>query len=390
MHVAFYSDPFAKQHAFGTARYSRQLYEALLRTDRDLRLTPVSAWTDRDAEGVARLQRAYDYRRLPWGRKFTAMAWAFLNYPPLEHWLRSEFNLVHMLEVMYPLATRKPVVATIHDLGPLTHPGFFSKSHPWLVAKGLRRLERSGAAIICVSQATADDLQEWLRCDLGERLHVIHEGVTPLFFGQSHPFCLQEMKAFPSPHVPFILTAGAISPRKNIVRVIEALEQLRDTIPHHLVHAGEVFWDGDAVFERLKRSPIADRVHFPGYVTDEQLHALFQRASVFAYPSLFEGFGLPVVEAFAAGCPVITSNRSSLPEVAGDAAQLVDPTDTRAIAEALQGICSDDGLAEELRKKGKKRASRLRWEQCASEVAAIYRKMLGHTSTPPTGDLGAA
>lgn len=145
-----------------------------------------------------------------------------------------------------------------------------------------------------------------------------------------------------------------------------------DSIPHHLVAVGASGWDMAEIYKELEGSPVRERIHFPGYVSDDQLLALYQHASVYVHPSLYEGFGLTVLEAMAAGCPVVTSNVTSLPEVAGDAALLVDPLDEEEIADAVKNICLDNQLASDLIEKGKRRSAQFSWDRCAREVATIY------------------
>jgi glycosyltransferase involved in cell wall biosynthesis len=172
---------------------------------------------------------------------------------------------------------------------------------------------------------------------------------------------------------PYILAVGKISPRKNLEMVIRALDKLHSRIPHHLVTVGGDGWDFKGIKDLVATLGLADRVHSLGFVSDETLNALYAKASLFIYPSLFEGFGLPVLEAMATGCPVITSNLSSLPEVAGEAALLIDPRNLDEMASAIEAICTDSTLASALQRNGKKRAGQFSWKKCAEETALIYR-----------------
>lgn len=172
-----------------------------------------------------------------------------------------------------------------------------------------------------------------------------------------------------------ILHVGAIQRRKNVARLVEAFECLeRDW---QLVVAGSVGYGGEDILRRIDASPCRGRIHVHGYVTDQALAELYQRAAVFAFPSLDEGFGMPVLEAMAAGVPVLTSNRSALPEVAGDAALLVDPTDVEAIAEALRKLAADERLRNELADKGLERASACTWDEAVRKTWTVYDELLG-------------
>ena len=341
---------------------------------------PVAAWSDRPSDDLARLKDRSGLQLLPWGRKLTPLAWTFLGSPKIEGWLRGPVEVVHAVSLGYPVATRKPFVVTIHDIGPLTHSEYFSDSPPWIMQRALGQAVRQAAALICVSQATADDLEGYVRrhygVDLRERIRVVHEGVGKEFFEEPDMRCLDGVNGLPPAGVPFILSAGKISPRKNFQGVIGALGALKERLPHHLVAVGGDGWDFEQVKAEVESFGIADRVHFLGYVSDVQLRALYRRASVYVHASLFEGFGLTVLEAMASGCPVVTSNCSSLPEVAGGAARLVDPRRPEEIAEAIGAICENDCLTDDLRERGKSRALEFSWERCASAVHDVYESVL--------------
>ncbi len=370
--VAYFSNQFADLAGHGLARYSRELFAGLRAVSQDLSVTPVAAWSSMAKADLLHLQQSTGLKLIPLGRRLTPLAWTFLSNPPIEHWL-PETDVVHAVALGYPVATRKPLVVTVHDLGPLTHPEFFGNTSSWIMRRSLAQTIKQADAIICVSHSTADELVSYVGGSLADRVHVVHEGVSPEFFQNSDPACLKGLNDLPPPGTPFVLATGKISPRKNIQGLIQAMSRLSDVIPHHLVLVGGDGWGMDDVYQQLNDPGIKQRVHFPGYVTDEQLRALYGAASVYVHPSLYEGFGLTVLEAMAAGCPVVTSNVYSLPEVAGDAALLVDPLDSNALAEAIEAICTDDMFASELVKKGGVRAGSFQWDTCAGRVFEVYR-----------------
>jgi len=377
MHIGYFSNHFAAHNAHGVARYAHSLYEALRAGHTDLELTPIATWSNRSEDDRRSLQERTNLRILPWGRKMTPLAWMFLNRPPIEHWISPPLDVVHLAAMGFPVATRKPLVVTVHDMGPFTHPEFFAMAPPWIYRRSLHQVVAQADAVICVSQATADELIRYVSQkyaqQISHRVHVVHEGVEPRFFESPDPDCLRNIGGLPDSGVPLLLTAGKISPRKNLQGVVKALAGLAQIIPHHLVAVGGDGWDMETVRDLLHDSPIADRIHLVGYVTDEQLRSLYRAASAYLHPSLFEGFGLTILEAMAAGCPVITSNVSSLPEVAGDAAVLVDPMDVDEIAEAIRSVCQDGGFASDLAERGRARARSFTWSRCAEETAAVYR-----------------
>jgi glycosyltransferase involved in cell wall biosynthesis len=299
-----------------------------------------------------------------------------LGGPPLEYWLPEPIDVVHSLALGYPVRTRKPLVVTVHDIGPLTHPEWFPGMARQVMRSGLRHMVDVAAAIICVSKSTAEELRSHVDANLNNRLHVIYEGVPPVFFGQSTKVASCEMPNSLKDGTPYILTVGAGSPRKNLWRVLEAFERIREVVPHHLVMVGGSGWANTEVNRRVSGSGSADRIHHVGYVTDGQLHHLYREASALVYASLYEGFGLPVLEAMASGCPVVASNLSSLTEVAGDAAVMVDPRKVSEIADGITAVCTDDRLSTDLRDRGRHQSSRFTWESCIHQMVRVYRGLL--------------
>ncbi|MGJ8638559.1 MAG: glycosyltransferase family 4 protein [Opitutaceae bacterium] len=376
MNVLFYSDPLARKTPFGTGRYARHLINGLKSNDPEIKVTPWSTWTDCNEAEQAQLKQDFGWKKIPLNRKITGSAWAFAKYPPIELWAGNDHDIVHVGECVYPVRTKKPFVVTIHDIGPLSHPDMFTSVRPWLMEMGLKHAIKEAAAIISVSQSTADIFQDHFKIDLKDRMHVIHEGVNSQYLKAPDYSTLDTISDLPDADTPFLLTMGAISPRKNLNLVIEALEKLADSIPHHLVHVGIPHWDSDEFFTKLKSSPFADRIHLPGYLSDAQVHALYCRAHAYIFPSLFEGFGLPLLEAMAGNCPIITSNMSSMPEIAGDAALLVDPTSLAEVTDAIHAICTDDDLVQKLSTNGAKRIKEFSWEKCAHATRSVYDQVL--------------
>ena len=371
-HVAYLSDAFAARERFGLARYAWSLYDALVQEAADIRLTPVALAVGATGTPRDRLHDVYGLYRVPGGRKVMAGLWATLGYPRLERFVPAA-TLVHSVELGYPVATKRPWVVTHHDIGPLTHPEFFSTSRPWLKEKALREAARRAAKLLAVSEATADAVEGYLGRSLGDRLQVIGEGVDEVFFQTEAPAAVPLLEDLDD--TPFYLWTGSLNPRKNLGRVLDAFEKVALEVPHHLVLVGGLGWDTEPFMERLRASPVADRVHRPGYVTDAQLRTLYRRAAAFVYVSLLEGFGLPILEAMACGCPVITSNTSSMPEVAGDAALLVDPLSADAIAGALLEVAQSSALEHRLVTAGCRRAAAFQWADVAQAVSTIYREV---------------
>jgi glycosyltransferase involved in cell wall biosynthesis len=376
LNIAYFSNQFADRSGHGLARFSRELFAALSELDADLKVSPVAAWSSLDQESLSRLQERTGLILLATGHRLTPLLWASLNRPTLESMVPVPVDVVHAVSLGYPVATRKPYVVTVHDLGPLTHPEFFTNTRPWIMQRSLVQAVKQAAVIACVSQSTADELIDFVGSHIENRVRVVHEGVSPFFSADADTQCLDNLEGMPPAGTPFILSAGKISPRKNIQGLLKAMRTLGNDIPQHLVLVGGQGWETETVLRELGDANLLARTHLLGYVSDEQLRALYAAATVYVHPSFYEGFGLTVLEAMAAGCPVITSNLYSLPEVAGDAALLVDPTDSEAIASAITQMCDDEQARADLIARGGTRVAVFRWENCAESMYKVYHEAM--------------
>ncbi|MGV6827420.1 MAG: glycosyltransferase family 4 protein [bacterium] len=370
--IAYFSNQFADRLGHGLSRYSRELYQALVSLETDIQIKPTAAWSDLEEEALTTLKRSTGLELLPTGRRMTAASWAFVGWPRLESLVNYQVDVVHAVALGYPIATRKPLVVTIHDIGPLTHPEYFTNTRPWVMRKSLNQVVHQADAVICVSNSTAHEVQDYLQQDMSDRIQVIPEGVNDFFFHQSdgkEPGGVALDDRAP----PFLLAAGKISPRKNIHGLLKAFSFCADKIPHDLVLVGGDGWRMEETEELLDNSRLAGRVRRLGYISDETLRYLYGHASAYLYPSFYEGFGLTVLEAMAAGCPVVTSDRYSLPEVAGDAAILVDPESVEDMAEAIMNVCTNESVAAAMSDAGRSRARQFSWQACAEQTVELYR-----------------
>ncbi len=377
MNIAFFANQFAQAQGHGIARFTHNLFSAVQEVPNTPRLIPVATWSERSPEDLAQLQAKTGLKILPWGRKITPLLWSQFNFPPLEWGLKSPVDLVHSQSLGYAVATQKPFLITIHDIGPLTHPQFFTDKPSWILRKSLDRAVKQARIFICVSQTTANALTEYVhktyQKDISAKVRVILEGVSSHFFEEPNFSALNSLSM---PKAPFILAAGAISPRKNLARVVQALNLIKNKTNHHLVTVGGSGWDDAEVKDLVAKYQLQDRVHFMGYVSDEQLRALYRQAELFVYPSLFEGFGLTILEAMASGCPVVTSNLSCLPEIAGGAAALVDPYNEQALAETMLHVLENEIVRKELVAKGLQRAQDFTWKACAEQTVEVYKNLV--------------
>ena len=286
---------------------------------------------------------------------------------------RSGVDLYHATFVPAPMSP-KPYVFTMHDVSPFTRPEFYPKTIRmrlnWLVKKGLR----TARLILCISEDCRQTTAELFGVSL-DRMVVVHHGVNPKLSPAPQPEILERHYGIRGKYVLYV---GKLEARKNIVRLIEAFSRLisETDFGGNLVLAGRRFWDLDGIDETVARCGLADRVQELGYVPDEHLSALYSGAELFVLPSLWEGFGLPVLEAMACGTPVVTSAVSSIPEVAGDAAAFVDPHSVDSIAEGMGKVMTCPRVARSMSERGIKRASEFTWAKTAKETLAAYRQAL--------------
>jgi len=297
-----------------------------------------------------------------------------------------KLSLIHDPVGVMPLfltGTRR--IVTIHDVVPYIYPETSTRLdkliyHYWLPL-AVRRLH----AIITVSEHSKRDIIRYLPVN-AEDVVVIPEAA-----GSSYRLMNRiDVKPVLSRYgidFPYILYVGSLESRKNLPRLLEAFARVQTQHPDwKLVIVGARKWKFTSIFKTVQRVGLDSFVHFTGYVEEEHLPAIYNGADLFVFPSLYEGFGLPVLEAMATGTPVITSNCSSLPEVAGDAAILIDPYDIQAIADAIQQVLSNPTLAASLRVKGLARSKTFSWQRTAKETIAVYERVCGRGTalTPPS------
>ena len=287
----------------------------------------------------------------------------------------------HVLPVVHP----RRCVVTVHDLGyhyyPEAHTLFQNAYLRW----STRYNARTATRVLADSDATRRDLQRYYGIP-EERIVVVYPGRDETFAEVEDPQALDVVRARYGLSAPYFLYVGTLQPRKNLQRLVDAFARLASASPAkpgpadgqvggtsepQLVLAGKKGWLYEEIFDLVRKLGLGDRVMFTGYVPDSDLPGLLSGALAFVFPSLYEGFGLPVLEAMACGTPVICSNVSSLPEVGGDAALLIDPLDTEALAEAMLQVAVDEGLRNTLVERGHEQVQRFSWQRCARQVLGV-------------------
>lgn len=350
----------------GTEQYTYELLTALATLDRH---TAFILYVNSMPPGLPPLGPNFRLRQIAFPRIWTHLRLSaeILAQPP-----DVLFIPAHVIPLAMPLARHTRPVVTIHDLGYLHFPEAHTAAQRLQLRLTTRWSARIARHIIAISEATRQDLTH-LASVPSDKISVIPHGVSTRFTPIEDSARLQAVRERYGIRSDYILYLGTLQPRKNLPRLIEAFARALPALPRHtqLVLAGKKGWLAGPILERASQLGISERVHFTGYVEDRDLTALLSGASLFTLPSLYEGFGMPVLEAMACGVPVLCSQTSALPEVAGDAALLVDPCDTQAIADGIAELINNPSLRQQLRERGLTRAAHYTWERCARATLAV-------------------
>lgn len=369
---------------FGVGTYIRNLFHALAAIDRENHYYLVISPSDAHmlADLPANFETAHYTGIDDSIRGNIAFPWFLRRFPA---------DLYHVPLNRVPLLMPRPYVVTIHDMSSLlfnTQPGMRMNLRRWRFRRGLARAAR----IIAVSEATRHDVEDELNIP-NERVRVVYNAPDPQFFSRGH--LADARAAGPETELrerrrileryqieyPFLLYVGNIRPQKNIPRLVEAFAVARQSLQSHPVYKDlRLIIIGDEISRHpeVRRAAVHSRVgsvsRFLGFVPLDALRVFYSAAAAFVFPSLYEGFGLPPLEAMASGTPVVTSNVSSLPEAVGDSAVLVNPDNVFDIARGIRDVLLDEDLRARLVKKGRAQAERFSWQRTARETLAIYEE----------------
>ncbi len=353
--------------ATGTEVYSQELIRALLRLGEEANFRlyfncPPSPGLFPDGANWEAVVRS-------WPRLWThlRLGWEVVRHPPDVLFIPS-----HVLPVLHPARS----VVTVHDLGYLYHPWAHPLASRLYLDYATRYGAHSASHLITLSQNTRQDLAERYGVPPG-KVTVVYPGCGVQFRPVEDAGRIASVKAKYAIEGDYLLYVGRIQPRKNLARLLTAfwLFGERKGRGPVLVLAGTKGWLAGEILGRLRELDLEDGVHLTGYVPKEDLPPLYGGALAFLFPSLYEGFGFPLVEAMACGVPVMASDASSLPEVAGGAALLVDPLDVEAMAAGIERVLEDEELRGELVAKGLARAEEFSWEKCARETLAVLARV---------------
>jgi glycosyltransferase involved in cell wall biosynthesis len=293
---------------------------------------------------------------------------------PLEL-LRVGADLVHSPDFIPPPRHRSRRVITVHDLGFIRFPETLTVASRRFYGQ-LGWAVRSADRIIAVSSSTRNDLVELVGADPA-KIDVVLEAADPGFRPVRDEAALVATRRKLGARRPYLLFVGSFEPRKNLVRLLEAFALVRREVDLELVLLGRRGWLFEPIFQRLAELELEPYVRIVDGVPNRELPRIYSGAVALAFASLYEGFGLPALEAMACGCPVVAADIASLPEVVGDAGLLVPPTDVAAIAEALLRLATDPALRADLAARGQVQAARFSWQRAATETLAVYQRALG-------------
>ena len=360
----------------GVGQYVRSLVDAMLAQDTRNQYTFITSGHPTAEHPFPTAPNAHG-RSVGISDRYLNILWYRWRVPLYANYFTGPADIYHGLDFgLPPLFGKVRKVVTVYDLAFVEHP---EAAVPSLVAYLNKVVPESVAAsdvVAAISHATKQTLIEHYKTP-PEKITVIPCGVAPHFQRVTDPILLESTRQQFALKHPFVLSVGTLEPRKNHIGLIKAFDEARhDTNgPAMLAIAGGKGWLYEETQQLVSDLKLEDKVRFLGRVSEQELLTLYSLADVFAFPSFFEGFGIPPLEAFACGTPVITSNTSSLPEVAGDAALLIDPHDSHNIAEAIVRILSDETLREEMMRKGYAQAQHYTWAKAAEKMLSIYQQL---------------
>ena len=365
----------------GIGRYTRELIGALSQTDFanqfDITLFSAQPPAQLPVSNPLPTHPAISHKPAFLTEKWLYRIWYRLRFPLPVQTFTGRLNLFHSPDfVLPPLAGNIPSLLTVHDLSFLHYPHTFTPALvnylnsvvPWSVGRATH--------VLADSIATQEDLINLWQVP-ADKITVLYSGVNGRFSPVKDPAAIDHLRIkYKLGDNPWILAVGTVQPRKNYQLLIQAFAKIADRFPHNLVITGGKGWLFEDILDEVQAQGLDGRVIFTGFVDDEDLPAMYSGATVLAFPSLYEGFGLPILEAMGCGTPVINSDASCLPEVTGDATVQLPPEGIDRWADGLANILADDALRDELISKGHEQIKTFTWQRSAGQLLSIYNKLL--------------
>ncbi|NQV90394.1 glycosyltransferase family 4 protein [Candidatus Uhrbacteria bacterium] len=360
------------ENSTGVGGYTRALLGALFEIDKEHEYVLLSTGTRRPELPPG----PFTHLHIPVPNKLLNLRSLLLRHPTMNWRVREPVDLLFLPNLnIATIPTDIPTVLTIHDLSWALYPEFYSqKMRLWHKATRPQELITQSRSIITPSLSTKQDLERLFGTP-HEKTHVISHGRNTQFDAK---MCASDHGVRSRNKLPkrFILFVGTIEPRKNLLALIEGLKQYREQSRDdlHLVLAGAWGWKSHPVRRRLWKRDVSSWIHQIGYVPEQDLPAIYRSAQACVFPSIYEGFGLPILEAMSSGTPVITSHTSSMPEVGGDAVIYIDPYNSADLNAALRGLMNSSSLHKQLRDRGIERARAFTWEKAAEETLNVFKQ----------------
>lgn len=339
----------------------------------------------KNAPGFAlELGYKYDLSKIPTGNRGMKILWSHFYLPYAIS--RNRVDLFHEPSFVSPVFKTCPTVVTVYDTAFLYLRSSYDKRTRLYFKAFLSGSLKRSDAIIAISENTKKDILDNFKIS-PDKIHVIHLGRDDIYRVLEDRERIEKVKARYNIRNEFILNVSLISPRKNITGLIKAYKMLKESnrIDASLVIVGKNGWLYEEVYKEVRSSGLDKDVVFTGYIPKEDLLCLYNAAKAFVFPSFYEGFGLPILEAMSCGCPVVASNLSSVPEVCGDAALLTDPYNIEELADAMGRMAADAGLRGEFVKKGLERVKEFSWEKTAIQTLSVYEKTYAYSSKKHCG-----
>ncbi|MBA3530409.1 MAG: glycosyltransferase family 4 protein [Ardenticatenales bacterium] len=370
-HIGLNAHLLALGNSYRSAGISTYIYQLLrhLPLVSDFRYT---AWMSEPGGELAGLTRRLT--PLPTSRPAVRILWEQLLQPYGVARVRPD--LLHGMAFVLPLWLTLPAIATIYDLTFLHVPEAFRPLNRLYLRTMTQVSARRATHLCAIAEHGREDIARQLGVPL-EKITVVYPGLDPAFATPPSASEVDDFRRRRGLPERFVLYVGTLEPRKNVPALIHAFAAIRRRVPGvKLVLAGGKGWGFDEIFAEVERLGLGDEVHFPGFVPQDELALWYAAAELFVYPSRYEGFGLPPLEAMACGTPVIVSHATSLVEVVGDAGRMVSPDDEEALAEAMVALLTDPSAQASCRAQGLAQAARFQWRNSAATQAAVYQRVL--------------
>jgi glycosyltransferase involved in cell wall biosynthesis len=359
------------QHLTGNETYIRNLLNCFEVLDREADFVAYISRDEASADVPERFQK----------KRVSANPFVRLGYDLPRRVAEDRPSLLHV-QYTAPLVCSAPIVVSVHDVSFLEHPEYFTFFRATQLRLTVRRTVKAASCVLTPSEFSKQRILDAYKLS-DDKVVVMPYGVSSVFHPVARETAQRGMRTA-LPPVPFILTVSDLQPRKNHLGLIQAFEDLIEAhprLPHHLLIVGkEKTWFASAVQAAAKKSRAADRIHFTGFVDDEELRRLYGACDLFVYPSFYEGFGLPILEAMACGRAVACSNTSAMPEVADSAALLFDPCSRRELVFAMRDLLLNPELRQRMERLGVQRAATFSWSSSAAKTLDLYYAVAGDAS----------